>query len=133
MNYTKEVLYHFLITGVIAGVVLSILLSQTQSNITAVNFEASIQASISGDILVLMYSIYNTGDTVIGDISTVVRCCSYDITSNIILNPHDHTSVTEYLPINGTKYFKGHTILVEFQISDEMGNSKTMVKSVKLG
>jgi len=133
MNYTKEVLYHFLITGVIAGVVLSLLVSQSQTNLTAVNFEVSVYASISDDILVLMYSIYNTGDTIIDHIAIVARCCSYDITNSIILNPNDSTSVTEYLSINETKYSTGDTILVEFQISDSMGNSKSMIQSVKLG
>jgi len=132
MNYTKEVLYHFLITGVIAGVVLSLLVSQSQTNLTTVNFAVSIQASISDDILVLMYSIYNTGDTIINDVVIVARCCSYDTTSSTILNPNDHTSVTEYLSINGATHSKGDTILVEFWISDSMGNSKSMIQSTKL-
>jgi len=133
MHYTKEVLYHFLITGAIAGVVLSIILSQTQTDLTTVNFDVSVQVTISDDLLVLLYSVYNTGDTVIDSVSTVVRCCSYSMTSTSTLNPNESKSTTEYLSINATKYSKGDSILVEFSVSDDMGNSKTMTKSIKLG
>ena len=136
MILTQEFLKIFLMTGVVSGAAAAILLSGGQfAPDTGISFgvEASAQRTGEGSSMMvfLAYAIHNTGTTTITSVTISTDCCGSTAGGSISAGPGEAHKKSAMLRPHSPPNM-GDAILVTFTVSDDAGNTMTVVEPVRL-
>jgi hypothetical protein len=135
MMLTKETMIHIAVVTAVTGAIFGVIFSSGITNITSSEISVIAKGQIKGDMLFLSYTIYNTGDYQIQNVTVTAQCCSHDITLYNI----DDTPLLNILEskkymdvISSAGYSPGDNITVSFVAYDVSGNNAVDIMTVPL-
>ncbi len=141
MILTKEMIMVFGFVTVIGGVAMALIVSDFHGSVGGIVLDVHVNAHLVVDnVIVLDYTVYNTGTTEISSVDIIVNCFGGDVKVGK-LRPGESVSVspddTEYLKHDPAKCpglppSGGDAIIVKFEATDSLGNSDAFTKNVIL-
>ncbi len=132
MILTKEHLIIFGSVGIIGAAVVALLISDFVESTDTFGTDVSVAADIADDLIVLQYTIFNTGQTEIESVSVSAICCGFSKGYDDLIAPGNRIADTVYLKAADYSPARGDVILVEFLISDIESNSDAFVRKIIL-
>ena len=133
MLVTKEMLVYIGITTVVTGSIFSIIFSSGFTTINETRIDVIANVELKNDILFLKYTIYNTGDFDIQNVTVTATCCSHTkllsgVYSIPLINILDSKQYIDVIPTTGLAI--RDEIILNFDAYDTFGNRAVDILTV---
>lgn len=135
MILTKETMVHIAVVTIVTGSVFAVILSSGTTSLSQLEIQVFAKAELTNDIIFLTYSIHNTGDYDIYNVTVTADCCShlkvlYNADATPLLNVLESKEYMDVVPVTG--FVPGDEIIVQFDAFDTFGNRDVDILTVIL-
>lgn len=135
MMLTKETMIHIAVVTAVTGAIFGVIFSSGAVDITSSDISVIAKAQLKGDMLFLSYTIYNTGDYPIQNVTVSAVCCSHSVTilninGTLLLDVSESKRYMDVISITG--YSTGDEITVSFVAYDVLGDNAADILTVSL-
>ena len=135
MMLTKETMVHIAVVTAVTGAIFGVIFSSGVVDITSSDISVIAKGQIKGDMLFLSYTIYNTGDYSIQNVTVTAACCSHNVTifntnGTLLLHPLESKRYMDIISV--TNHSPGDEITVSFVAYDVLGDNAADILTVPL-
>ena len=135
MIITKEMLVFIGITTVVTGSIFSVIFSSGSTTVNEIGIYVRAKAELKNDILFLKYTIYNTGDFDIQNVTITADCCAHTkLLSGVspipLINILDSKQYLDVVSTTGLTL--GDEIILNFDTHDAFGHRAADIMTVRL-
>lgn len=135
MLITKEMLVFIGVTTIVTGSIFSVIFSSGSTTINEIGVDVRAKAELKNDILFLKYTIYNTGDFDIQNVTVTADCCGHTkLLSGVapmpLINILDSKQYIDVVSTIGLTL--GDDIILNFDAYDAFGNRAVDILTVTL-
>jgi len=135
MLLTKETMVHIAVVTAVTGGVFAVIFSSGATSQSQLEIQVFAKAEFTNDMIFLTYSIHNTGDYPIYNVTVAADCCShlkelYNEDATSLLHVLESKKYMDVIPV--TNFTAGDEIIIQFAASDTFGNQDVDIMTVIL-
>jgi len=135
MMLTKETMVHIAVVTAVTGGVFAVIFSSGATSLSQLEIEGFAKADLTNDMIFLTYTIHNTGDYPIYNVTVTADCCSYlkeiyNEDATPLLHVLESKKYIDVIPVTG--FTAGDEIIIQFAASDTFGNQDVDIMTVIL-
>ena len=126
---------HIAVVTAVTGGVFAVIFSSGATSLSQLEIQVFAKAEFTNDLIFLAYTIHNTGDYDIYNVTVTADCCShlkelYKEDATPLLHVLESKEYLDVIPVTG--FLPGDEIILQFAASDTSGNRDVDIMTVIL-